>query len=62
MVPPSYFRPVEVDDAAADGLLSSLKHGLLSLPADWLPAKRLLHHRGILTCLALVAASTSAGR
>jgi hypothetical protein len=64
MVPPSYFRPVEVDDAAADGLLTTLKYGLapLPLPSDWMPAQRLLHHRGILTCLALVAASTSAGR
>lgn len=61
MVPPSYFRPVEVDDAAAEGLLNHLKGGQASLPRDWLPAQRLLHHRGILTLLSLVA-SASAGR
>lgn len=60
-VPSSYFRPVEVDDAAADALLARVRSGALKLPPDWAPIHNLLHHRGLLVLLGVVAASNAAG-
>ncbi len=60
-VPSSFFRPVEVDDAATEALLARVRSGVLVLPPDWAPLQNLLHHRGLLVLLGVVA-SSSTGR
>lgn len=58
-VPSSFFRPVEVDDGATEALLGRVRAGALVLPPDWAPIQNLLHHRGLLVLLGVVASSAT---
>ena len=58
-VPSSFFRPVEVDDNATEALLARVRTGVLVLPPNWAPLQNLLHHRGLLVLLGVVASSAT---
>lgn len=59
VVPPSSFRPVEIDEGATETLLARVRSGALHLPPGWAPLRRLLHHRGLLILLNVVACSST---
>ena len=48
-----------MDDSAAEVLLSRVRSGVLVLPRNWAPVLQLLHHRGLLVLLGVVASSSN---
>lgn len=51
----SYYKPIEVDNDSHEALLNEVKAGKHKLSDEWTPIRHLMHNRGILVLLNIIA-------